>query len=94
MTAPRRVDGNSGELDAALKAVGIWYADTHELGHGFPDRVTFNPRDGLFRLVEYKSERGTFTGPERRFIDACPGEVHVVRTVDDALRAHGMEGER
>ena len=90
MTAPRRVDGNQAEIVAALRAVGVWVWDTHELGLGFPDLVTWY--QGVFRLIEVKTPTGRLTDWEKAFIGACPGEVHIVRSVEDALRAHGMEG--
>lgn len=90
MTAPRRVDGNQAAIVAALRAVGVWVWDTHELGLGYPDLTTWYR--GAFRLIEVKTATGRLTDWEKAFIVACPGEVHIVRSVDDALRAHGMEG--
>lgn len=92
MTAPRRSDGNQREIVAALRAVGVWVWDTHELGLGYPDLTTWYR--GVFRLIEVKTPTGRLTDWEKAFIANCPGEVHVVRSIEDALRAHGMEGER
>lgn len=95
MTAPRRTDANQREIVAALRAVGVWVWDTHELGFGFPDLVTWREDSeggGTYRLIEVKTPTGRLTDWEKAFIAGCPGEVHIVRTVDDALRAHGMEG--
>jgi len=60
------------------------------LGFGFPDLVSFYR--GVYRLLEVKTPTGRLTDWEKAFIGACPGEVHIVRSVEDALRAHGMEG--
>ena len=90
MTTARRVDANQREIVTALRAVGVWVWDTHELGFGFPDLVSWH--GGTFRLIEVKTPTGRLTDWEKAFIANCPGEVHIVRTVDDALRAHGMEG--
>jgi hypothetical protein len=94
MTAPRRSDGNQAEIVAALRAVGVWVWDTHELGFGFPDLVTWRDDSeggGTYRLIEVKTPTGRLTDWEKAFIANCPGAVYVVRSVDDALRAHGME---
>ena len=96
MTAPRRVDGNQREIVAALRAVGVWVFDTHELGFGFPDLVTWRDDSeggGTYRLIEVKSATGRLTDWEKAFIANCPGAVYVVRSIEDALRAHGIEIE-
>ena len=88
MTSPRRTDANQSAIVAALRAVGVWVWDTHELGLGFPDLVTWH--NGEFRLVEVKTAMGRLTCWEREFIERCPGVVHVVRSVSDALRVHAL----
>ena len=92
MTAPRRSDGNQREIVAALRAVGVWVFDTHELGLGYPDLTTWYR--GAFRLLEVKTPTGRLTDWEKAFIANCPGHVFVVRSVEEALRAHriGIEG--
>jgi hypothetical protein len=69
----------------------VWVFDTHELGLGYPDLTTWYR--GAFRLIEVKTPTGRLTDWERAFIAACPGDVHVVRSIEDALRAHEIETE-
>lgn len=84
----KRVDANQAEIVAALRAAGCSVFCTHETAHGFPDLVV--ARDRRTILLEVKSPGGKMTPGQLAFFDDWRGEVYVVRSVDDALRAIGV----
>ena len=84
-----RLDANQHAIIAALRARGVWCHSTASQGFGYPDAITW--WRGEWRLLEIKSEDGNLTDWELAFAEHCPGEIHVVRSVADALRAHGIE---
>ncbi len=86
----KKVDQNQSAIVAALRQVGCAVADTHTVGHGFPDLVVYYPRTGL-HLLEVKGPNGTLTADERDWHARWPGVVHVVRTVTEALEAIGAK---
>lgn len=86
MTA-KRTDLNHAEIRDALRAIGAFVADTHELGHGFPDLLVVRPDRAMF-LVEVKSPGGELTADEKHFAAACPATVHVVRSAEEAIRIY------
>jgi hypothetical protein len=93
-TRPRRVDSNHREVLDALEAVGAVVLDTHAIPGALDAVVGFR---GRLHLLEIKDGRKPpsarkLTPAEAdtigRFMAAgCP--VHVVASVDDALRAIG-----
>jgi hypothetical protein len=91
MTA-RRTDGNHAEIRDALRGVGASVYDTHDLGHGFPDLLVVRPDTFMF-LVEVKSSHGAkLTPDEKEFMTRCPAHVHIVYSVEDALRLYSELG--
>jgi len=90
----RKVDDNQGEIVDALEAIGVGVVKTSSLGE-FCDLVTF--QRGTVRLLEVKD--GSKPPSKRKLTPAqitlhglaerhgC--KVHVVATIDDALRVHG-----
>ena len=91
MTA-RRTDNNHAEIVQALRQVGAFVADTHALGTGFPDLLVVRPDTFMF-LVEVKSSAGAkLTPDEKEFMSKCPAHVHIVYSVEDALRLYSELG--
>lgn len=90
----RKRDANHGEIEKALIQIGVGVLDTSPLGE-FVDMVTF--QRGTIRLIEIKD--GAKPPSARKLtlaqkllhdlarIHGCT--IHVVESVDDALRLHG-----
>ena len=85
MTA-RRADANQSEIVAALRALGCYVFDTHEVGRGFPDLFVAHGERSW--LVEVKSSpHGELTRDELVFMLNCPVETHrIIHSVDEAVR--------
>lgn len=77
-----RVDGNHAEIREAFRSVGASVCDLSAVGEGCPDLLV-GFRTHLY-LVEVKSSTGTLTEAQEAFLAHFP--VHVVRTVEEALR--------
>lgn len=83
-----RVDGNQGQIVAALRRHGIGVKSLASVGDGFPDlvvgyqnlNVLLELKDG--RLPE--SKRGLRPG-QRIFHNTWPGQVAVVTSAEEAL---------
>ena len=82
-----KVDTNQPEIVEALRAVGATVFLLHRVGHGCPDILV--GYQGKNYLLEIKTEHGTLTPPEARFIADWRGQVLVVRTIEEAMRAIG-----
>jgi len=92
MTYSRRTDGNHADIRDALRQVGAWVSDTHNIGDGFPDLVVAKPNGYLF-MVEVKASRSSkLTEDERKFATECPAHVHIVYSVEDALSLYQTLG--
>lgn len=85
-------DANHTRIVRALRDAGVSVHETHQLGGGFPDLVA--GYRGRTTLLEVKTDRGTLTTDERDWHAAWRGQVAIVRTVDEALAAVGVEVER
>lgn len=86
---PKRVDANQPDIVAGLRAVGATVLHLHELGRGVPD-ILVGHRGNLY-LFELKSERGHLTPAQQRWHNAWRDSVAVIRSLEDALRALGVE---
>lgn len=91
----RRTDGNHSAIVAALEQIGVGVLDTSSAGDGWSDLVTFHR--GVMRAIEIKDgERppsarkltiAQVRAHELARVHGCT--IHVVTSVDDALRLHG-----
>lgn len=101
----KRVDANQPEIVEALRSVGYLVTSTHEVGKGFPDIVVGgidrNPQHVTFGLptiwlIEIKNPKGKnkLSDDEQDFHQRWEGYVHVVRSVDEALRLVGASQEQ
>ena len=84
-----KVDRNQRDIVAALRGVGATVHVTSGMGKGFPDLVVgFR---GVNHLVEVKPDKkAQLTEDEIEFLDRWRGEVHVITSVEEALRMIGV----
>ena len=87
--APHRTDGNQAAIVAALRKVGCSVADTHVVGHGFPDIVA--SRQGVTYLLEIKQPGEQLNDNERCWRAFWRGPVATVSSIAEALAAVGLE---
>ncbi len=95
--SPKRVDRNQPEIVAALRSVGASVQTLHEVGRGCPDLLVgirgqcfvLEVKDGL-----QPPSRQALTPDEERWEELWQGQYAVVRSVDEALAAIGIEVER
>lgn len=84
-----RVDRNQAEITKALRQAGCTVTPTHVIGDGFPDLVV--GYRGINHLLEVKDgmkppSAQALTVDEKKWHIGWRGTVHVVKSVDDALR--------
>ena len=79
----KRTDANHAEIRDAMRAAGATVEDLSGSGKGMPDTLVYTA-DGRLLLVEIKMSKGTLTAAQVRFHARFP--VHVVRSVEDAIR--------
>jgi len=85
----KRVDGNQAEIVQALRRCGCSVQTLHTVGHGCPDLlVGFAERDYLLEIKNGTQAR--LNSREQRWHSDWRGQVAVVRTVEEALRAVGI----
>jgi hypothetical protein len=89
MTRARRVDLNQDEIVRALREIGCSILYLHTLGQGAPDILA--GYRGKNVLLEVKSKTGTLTPDERVWHGNWNGQVVIVRSVEEAIRAVGGE---
>lgn len=78
----RKVDANQGEIIAAFRALGCAVHDCSGVGNGFPDLVV--GLVGVNLLVECKTDAGTLTPDQVRFIGEWRGLVYIIRSAQEA----------
>ena len=90
--SPRRVDANQPEIVKALRSVGATVQHLHEVGGGCPDTmVGFRGRNHLLEIKDGSKAPSAqrLTRHELGWHLHWQGEVHIVATVEQALRAIG-----
>ena len=88
MRRAAKVDLGQAEIVSALRKCGISVHSTAALGKGFPDLIAADSKQVW--LIEVKGPKGKLTDDQVAFIATWRGPVHVVRSVDDALRIVGV----
>jgi len=80
-----RVDDNQPAIVEALRAAGV---KVEIVGRPL-DLLCAVKRGSRYEtlLIEVKDEDGRFTKVQAEFMAAWPGEVHICRTPEEALRA-------
>ena len=86
---PKRSDANQQAIVDALRAAGAEVESLHEVGGGVPDLLV-GWRTANY-LLEVKSARGKLNERQIEWHGGWKGQVAVVRTVEDAMTAIGME---
>ena len=87
----RRVDTNQRLIVAALRAAGATVQHLHMVGQGCPDVLCgFGGRNFV---IEIKGDHGRMTRDEIEWHECWRGDVCVVHTVDEALRAIGVRSD-
>jgi hypothetical protein len=84
-----KVDGNHAEIVAALRRTGAQVVSLAPIGQGCPDLLVGRADgDGRPRnyLLEVKTDTGKLTPDEQEFFSNWPGQVRIVRCVEDALK--------
>jgi hypothetical protein len=78
-----RIDSNQAEIMDALRSLGVWCVDMHWCGRGVPDILAVDLA-GTF-WVEAKGAHGLITPSEREWARKYPGDLYVVRCVEDVV---------
>jgi Holliday junction resolvase len=78
-----RIDQNQRDIVEALRSAGWKVQSAANIGGGFPDLVIARGHD--VRLAEVKSEKGTLTADQVRFMVQDGWPVVILRSIDDAL---------
>ena len=87
---PKRTDHNQAEIVEALRQIGATVQDLHNVGEGCPDLLV--GANGRNYLLEVKNgARARLNSREAQWHQGWSGQVVVVRTVDEALQAIGVE---
>lgn len=84
-----RVDSNHTEIVSALRHAGCYVLSLASIGKGVPDLLVWSPVTQQIYLLEVKTPSGTLTSAEQEWHSNYPGEVSIVRSIDDALRVVG-----
>lgn len=85
MRLASKVDGPQAAIVERLRSVGVWVQHLHGVGKGCPDLLCF--ARGRFFLLEVKEQGERPTKEQAEYMAACPGEIHIARTEDEALLA-------
>lgn len=85
MRRAAKVDSTQAAIVERLRSIGVWVQHLHQVGQGCPDLLVWNR--GRYVLVECKSPGEKINKMQAEFIARCPGEIHVVQTPDEAVKA-------
>jgi len=85
-----RTDNNQEEIVNALRQCGATVEITNQQGNGFPDLVV-----GIFGInhlmeIKNKDNYGKLSVKQMIFRDKWKGKIHLIETVDDALKVIGV----
>jgi hypothetical protein len=79
-----KVDASQSLIVDRLRSIGVWVRPTHTVGQGFPDLLCWHKR---FFMIEVKQPGEKPNKQQAEFMAACPGEIHVARTPEEAVTA-------
>lgn len=83
-----KVDLNQSAIVDALRKVGVSVQSMAAIGKGCPDLVC--AKDANVWLIEVKGPKGKLTPDQVEWIGKWQGDVHIIRTVDEALQLVGV----
>ena len=87
-----RADLNQKKIVDALRSIGATVEITSQQGNGFPDLVVGYMKRTHLIEVKKPEANGKLRATQEIFRDKWKGtDVHVVNTVDEALRVVGVE---
>lgn len=91
---PKKVDHNHKSICDGLRQTGCSVLSLAPMGHGVPDVLVFHPRTGL-ALFEIKNpdmppSKQRLTPDEAKFHQLWRGKIHIITSLDDALRVVGL----
>ena len=81
----KRADATQPAIVEALRKIGAWVLHLHTVGQGCPDLLIWNR--GRYLFLECKVPGETINKQQAEFIATCPGEIHVVRSPEEAIEA-------
>ena len=92
----RKVDANQNEIVRALRGAGCGVVDLSGVAGGVSDLLVCEPTWPFdMHLIEVKNTKGRgnkLTPEQVKFHAEWKGKLHVVTTVDEALRSVGIGG--
>jgi hypothetical protein len=80
-----KVDANQALIVKALRAIGAAVFPLHRVGQGCPDLLVCGRNRTL--LIECKVRGEKINKTQAEFIAKWPGEVHIVYTPEEAIKA-------
>jgi Holliday junction resolvase len=83
-----KVDANQGQIVDALRAIGVSVQSLASIGKGCPDLIA--AKGDKCWVIEVKGEKGRLTPDQEKWIGNWRGVVHIIRTVDEALKLVGV----
>lgn len=86
MRRAHKVDRNQRAIVGALRKCGVAVQSLAGIGFGVPDLLAYSTQSG-YVLLEVKMPGEKLNEDQERFHRQWPGRIHVVETIDDALRA-------
>ena len=84
MRRAAKTDASQAAIVDRLRSIGVWVKPLHAVGQGFPDLLCWHKR---FFLLEVKELGEKPNKQQAEFMAACPGEIHVARTPEEAVMA-------
>lgn len=84
-----KVDANQPEIVRALEDIGADVLSLADMGKGVPDLLVH--WRGTHYLMEVKGAKGRLTPAEIAFIERWRGQVHIVRSIEDAFDVIGVQ---
>lgn len=79
------MDKNQPEIVKALRDVGAKVQHLHAVGEGCPDLLVATGKRTF--LLEVKMPGENVNKQQAEFIQSWPGEIHIVRTIEEAVAA-------
>jgi hypothetical protein len=83
-----KVDANQGQIVDALRAIGVSVQSLASIGKGCPDLIA--AKGDKCWVIEVKGPKGSLTPDQEKWIGNWRGVVHIIRTVDEALKLVGV----
>lgn len=79
------MDAGQAEIVKGLRSIGVWVQHLHAIGKGCPDLLCWHR--GRYFLLECKEAGERPNKEQAEFMATCPGEIHVARSPEEAIRA-------